>query len=94
MRPSIASLVGSLCIGLCLPVFYANGAASHPSWMFFGLIIGAGCYFLISFLMSRLGAVFSPRSIAAKQLFSLGYYAAPLLTYLLVLWMLKSAARH
>ena len=93
MRPSIASLVGSLCIGLCLPVFYANGQASHPGWIIFGLLIGAGSYFLVSFLMSRLGAAWIPRSFVAKQLFSLGYYAAPLLAYLLVLWMLKSSVR-
>jgi hypothetical protein len=89
MRPSIASLVASLSIGFCLPVFYGNGEASHLGWMIFGLLIGGGCYFLVSLLMSRLDAAFKPRSIAAKQLCSFGQYVSPLFTCCLVLLMFK-----
>jgi hypothetical protein len=89
MRPSIASLVASLCIGFCLPVFYGNGEASHLVWMIFGLLIGGGCYFLVSFLISRLDAIFNPKNFAAKQLRSFGQYASPLFTCLLVSLMFK-----
>ena len=70
-------------------MFYGNGQASHPDWMIFGLLIGGGCYFLVSFLISRLDAVFKPRNFAAKQLCSFGQYASPLFTCFLVLLMFK-----
>jgi hypothetical protein len=89
MRPQIAALIACLNIGLCLPVFYANGVACSPRWMVSGLFIGAACYFLISFFMSRLSVTLSPKSFVAKQVFSLGYFVAPLLTYFLVFWMVK-----
>jgi len=73
---------------------YANGVACHPGWIVFAVAIGLSCYFLILFLMSRLGVTFSLKSFVAKQLFSLGYYVAPLLTYFLVLLMVKMVARH
>jgi len=34
-----------LTIGLFLPVTYANGVASYPGWMIFGILIGLSCYF-------------------------------------------------
>ena len=94
MRPQIAALIMSLNIGLFMPVFYVQVAKSYVGLVIFGLVIGAGCYFLVSFAMSRLGTALSPRSFAAKQLFSLGYYVAPLLAYLLLVLFLKPSGRH
>jgi len=94
MRPQLAALIMSLNIGLFLPVFYVQVATSYLGLMIFGLAIGAGCYFLVSFAMSRLGTALSPRSFAAKQLFSLGYFIAPLLAYLLLILFLKPSVRH
>jgi hypothetical protein len=93
MPSQIAALIICLNIGLFLPVFYANGVAYSPRWMASGLFIGAASYFLISFFMQRLSARLRPKSFGAKQVFSLGYFVAPLLTWFLVLWMVKSV-RH
>ena len=92
MPSQIVAFIVCLNIGLCLPVFYANGVACSPRWMASGLFIGAACYFSISFFMSRLNAAFSPKSFVAKQVFPLGYFVAPLLTYFLVLWMIRSVS--
>jgi hypothetical protein len=94
MRPQAASLIASLNIGLFLPVVYANGAACHVGWIVLGVIIGFTCYLATSFIMSRLIVTYAPKTFAAKQLFSLGYYAAILFAYLLVLLMVKLVAKH
>jgi hypothetical protein len=90
MRPQIAALIFCLNIGLCLPVFYADGVACRPGWIMLGGFIGVACYFAISFFMSRLSVALIPKSFFAKQVFSLGYFVAPLLTCFLVLWLVKS----
>jgi hypothetical protein len=94
MKSQIASFIGSLGIGLCLPVVYANGAICHLNWILLGSGIGLLCFLLISFSMFRLSIAVSPKTFAAKQVFSLGYYVAPLLAYFLVLLMAKMVASH
>jgi uncharacterized membrane protein (DUF485 family) len=94
MRPQIASLIASLNIGLILPVMYANGAACHVGWISLGVVIGFGCYLATSFVLSRLIVTHAPKTFAAKQIFSLGYYAALPLAYVLVLLMVKFVAKR
>jgi hypothetical protein len=91
---SIRDFAGSLFIGLCLPVFYANGAACHLGWMVFGLLLGAGIYFLVSKTVLRWNELLKPQSFVAKHLFSFGFFASPLLTYFLFLWILKTFVKH
>jgi hypothetical protein len=81
MRQSIRPLIASLSVGLILPVIHANGVVCQPIWVIFGLLIGLTCYFGVSFLMSRLAIALAPKSFIAKQLFSMGYFVAPLLTF-------------
>jgi hypothetical protein len=92
MPSQIAALIVCLNIGLCLPVFYANGVACRPGWIAAGGFIGAACYFAIWIFMSRLSVALSPKSFVAKRVFSLGYFVAPLLTYFIVLWLIKSVS--
>jgi hypothetical protein len=94
MRTPLTSLILCVNIGLCLPVFYGNGEACHLVWIVSGCIIGISCYFLISFFMSKLIVQFSPKTFLAKQLFSLGYFVAPLLAYLLILLLVKTMVKH
>jgi len=94
MRPQIASLIASLNIGLFLSVVYANGAACQVGWIVLGVIIGFACYLATLFIMSRLIVTYAPKTFAAKQMFSLGYYAALPLAYFVVLLMVKLVAKH
>jgi hypothetical protein len=94
MRTELVSVIACLNIGLCLTVFYANGEACHPGWITSTLIVAMLCYFLISFLMSKLIAKFNPKSFVQKQFFSLGYFVAPLWAYFSDLLIVKMAVKH
>ncbi|HSY09491.1 MAG TPA: hypothetical protein VK840_01115 [Candidatus Dormibacteraeota bacterium] len=90
----MASFIGCLNIGWALPLLYANGVAWHFPWIVLGIIISMACYFIVVFLMSRFDAAVGIQNPFVKALFSLGYWIAVGLAFLLVLLMVKIVARH
>jgi hypothetical protein len=94
MRPSFVSFIACLNIGWGLPLFYADGIAWHFSWIASGIIISLICYFAIALMMRRIEAEISIQNQYGNPGLSIGYFVAPILSYLLVLLMVKLVAKH
>ena len=88
---SARALVASIGAGMLVPAKHVQVASACYPWILLGVMIALGCCIGVSFVMSKLDDKLKPRTFLARQCFSLGCWTAPVLTYFVVLWIVKSS---